>query len=76
MNPMIENYSRENNFKLLSRRPTVESFDVFVRGSPSFTLNEFKFIVKLDCTWVICQYPNNTIDTFQRQICCLNYIIL
>ena len=33
--------------------------------------NEFKFIGKLDCRWVIYQYPN-TINAFQWQICCLN----
>ena len=36
MNHLIQNFSMENNFKLLSRRLTVESFDVFVRGSPIF----------------------------------------
>ena len=45
--------------------------DVFVRGFPSFTKNEFKFIGKLDCRRVIYQYPN-TINAFQLQICYLN----
>ena len=67
MNPFIENCSRENNFKLLSRQLKVESFDVFVRGSPIFTLNKFKFIVKLDCG---CQYPNNTIDASKVNLLC------
>ena len=40
MNPLIENCSRENNFKLLIRRLTVESFDVFVSGSQfSYKMN-------------------------------------
>ena len=32
MNPLIQNFSWENIFKLLSRRLTIENFDFFVRG--------------------------------------------
>ena len=64
MNPLIQNGSRENNFKLVSRRLKVEAFDVFVRGSPIFTQNEFKFSEELDFRWVIYQYPK-TINTFK-----------
>ena len=63
MNPLIENDSRKNNFKLLSRQLTVETFDVFVRGSPIFTQNEFTFKGELDCSSVIYQYTK-TINTF------------
>ena len=51
------------HFKLRRERVTVESFDIFVRGSPIFTLNEFRR--------VIYQYSNR-INTFQCKICCLN----
>ena len=36
MNPLIQNCSRKEKFKLLSRRLALESSDVFVRGSPFF----------------------------------------
>ena len=72
MNPLIQNFKLQGkHFKLLSERLTLQSFDVFVRDSPLFTLNEFKFKGKLYCKRVIYQYPN-TINTFQRKICCQN----
>ena len=42
MNSLIRNFTRENNFKLLSPRLTVEIFDFFVRDSPIFTENKFE----------------------------------
>ena len=42
MNPLIWNFSRENNFKLLRRRLGVENFDFFVRDSSTFTENIFE----------------------------------
>ena len=37
MDPLTQNSSSENNFKLISQRLTVETFDIFVKGSPIFT---------------------------------------
>ena len=45
MNPFIQNGSRENNFKLLSQRVTVETS---VRGSPIFTYF-YKFLFFVVC---------------------------
>ena len=36
MNSLILTFSKENNFKLLSQRLKVESFDVLVSGSEIF----------------------------------------
>ena len=69
MNPLIQNFSRENNFKLLSQRLTVDNFEFFVRGSTNFTLSpnllDCKFTGKLDCRRAIFQYPN-TIDILRQ----------
>ena len=37
MNPLIQNDSKEINFKLLSRQLSADTFEVFVRVSPIFT---------------------------------------
>ena len=37
MNPLTQNGSRESNFKLLSQQLAIDTFNVFVKGSPNFT---------------------------------------
>ena len=72
MNPLIQNYFRKNTLNYwVDGKELRVLVDVFVRGFPIFTWNEFKFIGKLECRRVIYHYPC-MINTFQWKTCCLN----
>ena len=72
MNPLIQNYSRENPANYWEDDYQLRVLmDVFVRGSTVFTQHESKFTGKLYCRKVIYQYPN-MINTFQWENYCLN----